>query len=279
VQLAVSLDGTVFAAYNRSILEYDPKSKTLVRHSIPVSSINKMSEENLPASIKGIYPATAVAVDPTSRYVAVALEHTSEVQVLDRESGTFDGFSLAANESAASLAYWHDSRLAVGVTDFATGLSEKLEMRASTGELLASAVVRDASFITNSRGVMAVGRSQIDVVAPDPGPRLPVAPVSGPQFHAARGRTIVAVDSSGAVIALTRTGIGVMSQNSDPPQLFATYNVMECATGFGPTSVPSSEPAGPCYEIPLEVIVSGVGDVIWYTMSSNEGYSLYRISQ
>jgi hypothetical protein len=281
---AVTAVGVVWLGINSTLIRLDSNSGAVRTWQIPAPSDNPAAESYLPPPLKGQHLVQGIAVASDGGEVAIAMSHSSSVEIFDQSDETFSQVSLPASSDApVAVAYAQDGSLGIGMADYKTHLQNAALIIEAGGAGSAAVVqVADSSSVTGyGKSSFIIGSTHPDMVstaevaAPVAVPTVPLnPPQSGTAFTVMPDGYLAAIIKSG-VIEFDGNAATVADATAGSVKL--TLPAQVCGPGIiaGEDS-PEPAPPGPCLTDFNAMTVDSAGGV--WVVPANNSSSVERIS-
>ena len=120
---AVTATEVAWLGINSTLIRLDLKSGKEQIWKIPSPADNLAAESYLPTDLKGQHLVHSITVAPDAGLVAIAMTHSSSVELFDASAGTFAEVAMpTASEEPVAVAYAPDGSLGIGLADYKTHL-------------------------------------------------------------------------------------------------------------------------------------------------------------
>jgi hypothetical protein len=282
----VTSAGIAWLGINSTLTRFDPGSAAARTWQLPAPADNPVAESFVLEELKGQHLVQGIAVAPDGRHVAIAMSHSSSVELFDASAGTFTQIAMpATSDEPVAVAYSPDGTLGIALADYKTHQIDTA-LIVGPGSASSSVVVRvpDSTSITSDgTSGFIVGSSPPSLVTTS-GTATPII-VPQASFIPVHAGAAISITPSGDLTAITSTGVLKFPSNassvtaatsaSSTLQLPAEPCPPEIpSAGGGDSPAPQPSPNALCHPQAVAMTVDGGGGVWVVPGSQAEGVEL-----
>src|SRR6266568_2071351 len=281
---AVTSAGVACLGINSTLLRLDSNSGAVQTWKIPAPADNPAAESYLPANLKGQHLVQGIAVAPDGGQVAIAMSHSSSVELFDQNAGTFTQVAMpASSDEPVSVAYAPDGSLGIGMANYKTHLQNTALIIGQEGAGSPTVVpVADSSSISSyGTSGFILGADLPDMVS-TAGAATPIVLPSVP-FNPPQSGPAISVMPNGNLAAIARSAVVEFPSNASSTASATAASVtlalptQTCKPDVVDDDSPQPAPSGQCPTDANAMTVDNEGGV-WVVPATGSDTDVERIS-